>query len=1198
MKKIGRMGWVAAALVTINAFAVEVTPPPSGLVLWNRLGSADETENSNVGPNGTCNAGQFVPGRFGNAVELNMQQKYGVTFPLSVMTNSVGCLEFWAKLNDFPSAMPAGASPGLIGWIRPGVNEGSTFAFSNNNGLGGGGVCAYISMGWSTTGYFGSWTYSNAIGGGAVSDWHHYALTWNAAGLTGLAGWSQKVAVFVDGVLNSSHGNSTANTTPFGTAVSDYQLGFLTHQGLVNGRVTFDNIKIWDYAKTDFSDRFTEDAGAPPLEDDINAGLQLYYPFSTNDGAVASDASGAGHDGVITGATWQDGGPIGGCLYFDGNADYVNAGTAVNFPAWDQYTVSVWFLNDGGGSNTGYGQKVFDKSSIGHDLYLASVPDNYNPCGWLTYYCKEGGVARGANAHGINVRTDNSWHHYVIVRDGTNCTSWLDGEMAASIHNMISVNSSSPLYIGYSASADSYQRRAWSGFIDEVRIYNRSLSEAEVLELYLQSSIPPVTYALRVDGARGAAEPADGNYTYETGNDVSASVSAVVTDGATRYLCTGATVAGNEFVMNGLTNVTLTITNDTTVTWNWQTQYKLETQTVGEGTVTPVTLWQDEGGEVVLTAVPAEGWIFDGWSGDLSGCTVNGSSITVAVSQARSITAAFVPLDVVPLSVYARRPENVPLRYRSNAGAWFYSNLVGGIYCSSPDPRRSVAMQLQAKGPGLLSFEWEFPGADGASVLMCSVGSVVRAVKQGAAAESISIAVASSGSPIVRWTLRRDAGSAELAAVIRNIVWKPLAPAALPVPSDQSVLLEGDFAGVAWNGDAQFYRVYAGVSRSLKPVGVGEYSGNSVAAEAFEALTAAAAGKPIYWRVDAVMSDSSGVEAVRRGALWSMTLLPDGSPEFVDPLPYLSDALKVGVFAEMGPIGCANGLAGELQCRVASGRLPAGMQAELREGALYIAGVPTRAGQYSATLQLSVKTDARRVMPGTTRGVELTVSKLGAVAGTYDGWLSDSIYGEGPVSLTVAASGRITGKFALNGRDYTLLAPFFDGISNGCCMVSAAVKHRSEGSFPATFAVTPDGWMEALCTEDPEALLVLTRNRWREEGGAELLANYAGGYQVALPPSAADPEGGGGISVLVSGTGRVSARIIGTMPNGRGFYASTTLMHVPETESDPARILAVIHVKPSSATDGQGLFGVLEIVADPDGIEPNAVIELIPLRWW
>ena len=53
-----------------------------------------------------------------------------------------------------------------------------------------------------------------------------------------------------------------------------------------------------------------------------------------------------------------------------------------------------------------------------------------------------------------------------------------------------------------------------------------------------------------------------------------------VVNGATQYVCSGATLAGNSFTQVSPTNVTLTLTNNATLTWLWTTNYYLAIQTV------------------------------------------------------------------------------------------------------------------------------------------------------------------------------------------------------------------------------------------------------------------------------------------------------------------------------------------------------------------------------------------------------------------------------------------------------------------------------------------------------------------------------------------------------------------------------------------------------------------------------------------
>ena len=230
-----------------------------GLVLWNRLGSESDVKNSRVGPGGKLNAGRFVPGRFGPGIELTMQEQFGVTFPSEIVPASAGCIEFWAKLMDFPQALPAGETPGLVGVSDKENATGSMLYFNGNDGAANGGLCARLgTIGSAGTAQFGSWTYARALGTDAVGDWHHYALAWNPAGIPGVADGTRCVAVFVDGRLNTGSWNGPVVPPGPLTLPNGGRFGLLCPKGMSTGRIAFDNLKIWNYAKTDFSDRTEE----------------------------------------------------------------------------------------------------------------------------------------------------------------------------------------------------------------------------------------------------------------------------------------------------------------------------------------------------------------------------------------------------------------------------------------------------------------------------------------------------------------------------------------------------------------------------------------------------------------------------------------------------------------------------------------------------------------------------------------------------------------------------------------------------------------------------------------------------------------------------------------------------------------------------------------------------------------------------
>ena len=73
--------------------------------------------------------------------------------------------------------------------------------------------------------------------------------------------------------------------------------------------------------------------------------------------------------------------------------------------------------------------------------------------------------------------------------------------------------------------------------------------------------------------------------------------------------------------------------------------YGLSTSVVGQGSVSssPAGSEFEAGTQVELSAVPADGWLFAGWSGDVSG---SDSPVTVVMDDDRSVTATFTEQEV------------------------------------------------------------------------------------------------------------------------------------------------------------------------------------------------------------------------------------------------------------------------------------------------------------------------------------------------------------------------------------------------------------------------------------------------------------------------------------------------------------------------------------------------------------------------
>jgi len=115
-----------------------------------------------------------------------------------------------------------------------------------------------------------------------------------------------------------------------------------------------------------------------------------------------------------------------------------------------------------------------------------------------------------------------------------------------------------------------------------------------------------------------------------------------VLNGTTQYLANGGVVVGNSYSQNGFTNVSLTLTNDATLTWNWRTQYMFGALSSGNGGVGGESNgWKDHGSNVSVIAVPAIYYHFGYWGGDTNDCLTNSDQLTAPMTIARQIFANF-----------------------------------------------------------------------------------------------------------------------------------------------------------------------------------------------------------------------------------------------------------------------------------------------------------------------------------------------------------------------------------------------------------------------------------------------------------------------------------------------------------------------------------------------------------------------------
>jgi hypothetical protein len=221
-----------------------------------------------------------------------------------------------------------------------------------------------------------------------------------------------------------------------------------------------------------------------------SAGLVGHWKFDETSGATARDSSGNANDGTVVGTpTWVPG-KIGGALEFNGST-YVNCGNKASLNVRNQITMSFWFK-----------VKAFQNT---WESFLAKGDGAYRSArSGGTGNATHMGISGGNYFDAVTVVTDDQWHHWAGTYDGSTARIYLDGKLDASAiyGGQLGDGSGYNLYIGENAQATG---RLLHGLLDDVRIYDRALTEQQLLDLINNGTSPAWNKAEKPNPANGAA---------------------------------------------------------------------------------------------------------------------------------------------------------------------------------------------------------------------------------------------------------------------------------------------------------------------------------------------------------------------------------------------------------------------------------------------------------------------------------------------------------------------------------------------------------------------------------------------------------------------------------------------------------------------------------------------------------------------
>ena len=209
-------------------------------------------------------------------------------------------------------------------------------------------------------------------------------------------------------------------------------------------------------------------------------GMLAYWKFDETSGSTADDAHSTNNGTISAGVTINQTGTLGRAYDFNGTSSNVDFGTACR--PTTALSISLWF-NTADISN--------EQQLIGNAGYST---------GWCGYRVTIGNTGfinfmLGTNSGTVldksygSGKDDGAWHHVVCTWDGSNAYIYIDNvkSTASVMSTPINYGGADELRAGSNGDATAM---FYGGLLDEICIYDRAITEAEVAVLYGKPTYP------------------------------------------------------------------------------------------------------------------------------------------------------------------------------------------------------------------------------------------------------------------------------------------------------------------------------------------------------------------------------------------------------------------------------------------------------------------------------------------------------------------------------------------------------------------------------------------------------------------------------------------------------------------------------------------------------------------------------------
>ncbi len=217
------------------------------------------------------------------------------------------------------------------------------------------------------------------------------------------------------------------------------------------------------------------------LYDVDDSGLVAYYSMDESSGTAVEDVTTNTNDGTASGTVVVEG-KHGDSRSFNGSSDYISvpagSGTSLDIDS-NPVTLEAWIKPN----SLTEEQHIISRGTRGTEGYGLAI--NYDP-GFVSV-----GLHGASNFAGTTTLQVGEWYHIVGIVNGSSSSIYVNGKLDST--GTVDIDASDlDMHIGssWNGTAEDY---FFDGDIDEVRIYNGTLTSTEIHNHWLEGSLNPST---------------------------------------------------------------------------------------------------------------------------------------------------------------------------------------------------------------------------------------------------------------------------------------------------------------------------------------------------------------------------------------------------------------------------------------------------------------------------------------------------------------------------------------------------------------------------------------------------------------------------------------------------------------------------------------------------------------------------------